>query len=67
MYYADNGNFGLETGNTAVGYTALRGSTNAAGNTGRFNTALGSEPLLVNSAGNNNRPHWKCSAHFDHG
>ncbi len=42
------------TFNTAVGYHALRGGLTSSNNTGRFNTALGSEALVNNTSGSEN-------------
>ncbi len=54
MYYANNTTTQFTNRNVAVGYGALRGSTTASANTGNGNTALGYQPLLVNTSGNNN-------------
>lgn len=55
MLYADNRSTSERyTYNTAVGYEALRGSTTAANNTGRYNTAAGRQALRLVSSGNYN-------------
>ncbi len=54
MFYADNRTTGLETFNTAVGYEALKGSTIAANNQGRWNTAIGDQALFSNTFGSYN-------------
>lgn len=51
MYYADNRTVGQYTYNTAVGYEALKGSTTAANNTGKENTAIGEQSLYSNTSG----------------
>jgi hypothetical protein len=51
MLYADNRTTGRTTGNTAVGYESLKGSSTAANNTGQNNTALGYQSLLSNTSG----------------
>ncbi len=51
MFYADNRTAGRTTGNTAVGYESLKGSSTAANNTGQFNTAIGYQSLLSNTSG----------------
>ncbi|MCD4811513.1 tail fiber domain-containing protein, partial [bacterium] len=55
MYYADDRTLiPRDVYNTAVGYEALRGSTTAANNTGRYNTAIGDSALFSNTSGNQN-------------
>ncbi len=54
MFYA-NDSLTAGTGmNTAVGYSALRGSATAANNTGSANTAIGAYALQVVTSGSNN-------------
>lgn len=54
MQYADNRTPGRQTFNTAIGYQALRGSSIAARNTGRWNTAIGDDALYSNTSGDFN-------------
>ncbi len=54
MYYANNTAIPFENYNVAVGNNALRGSTIPANNTGNFNTAVGSEVLMIDSYGHSN-------------
>lgn len=54
MYFADNRTTGHDTYNTAVGFGALKGSTIAANNIGRYNTAIGDQALFSNSSGSYN-------------
>ncbi len=55
MYYADNRTSGgRDTYNTALGYEALKGSSTASANTGRYNTAIGDQSMSSNTSGNIN-------------
>jgi len=51
------------TYNTALGYNALKGSTNPAANTGVFNTAIGAYALLENINGSGNSSFGTSSLH----
>jgi recombinational DNA repair protein RecR len=52
MQYADQRSMSPRiTYNTAIGYEALRGSTDALANTGQYNTVIGSQALMVNITG----------------
>ncbi len=54
MYYTSSRVTAFENYNVAVGYEALRGSTNAAINIGNNNTATGYQSLFSNRSGNDN-------------
>ena len=54
MFFADDRTSGRTTYNTAIGLRALRGSSTAANNTGRYNTSVGYQALMENTNGNNN-------------
>jgi len=55
MRYCYNGSSpSYGNNNVAVGYEALRGSSNAANNTGYSNTALGYQTLFTNTTGKSN-------------
>jgi hypothetical protein len=54
MRYAHSGENIVSTDNAAFGFEALRGSTNPAANTGQFNTAIGAQAMLSNTAGDHN-------------
>ena len=54
MYYADNTTTTSDTYNTALGYRALRGSTNISVNTGTSNTAVGDQAMFGNTSGSGN-------------
>ncbi|MCC7050566.1 MAG: hypothetical protein IT239_02145, partial [Bacteroidia bacterium] len=54
MYYANNAVSPFTNYNVALGFEALRGSTDASANTGNNNTALGYQTLRSNTTGDNN-------------
>ena len=54
MQYAFNSGISVPNYNVAVGFEALRGSTDPSANYGSSNTALGYQSLLNNTTGGNN-------------
>ena len=54
MYYTNNQSGAFTNYNVAIGFEALRGSSNAANNTGNNNTALGYQTLWSNTSGDYN-------------
>jgi hypothetical protein len=54
MYNANNTSTAFTNRNVAVGYEALRGSSDPASNTGNNNTVIGFQSMLNNSSGDDN-------------
>jgi hypothetical protein len=54
MWAANNDAVGIHSANTAVGFSALKGSATPANNTGQYNTAIGSTSLINNTSGSRN-------------
>jgi hypothetical protein len=54
MEYCNSTTLPYSNYNVAVGYEALKGSLNAAANTGNFNTAIGTQNMNKNATGSNN-------------
>src|SRR5690606_34239420 len=66
MRYADNRTDGRETYNTAIGHESMRGSiNNQQNNTGRWNTAVGSQTLTSMSSGDANTCIGAYGLHFN--
>jgi len=54
MLYANNTATAFDNQNVALGYYALRGSSDPSANTGLYNTALGNKTLFFNTTGSRN-------------